>query len=150
MRVAIGADHAGYALKEVIREHFTDLEFIDVGTHSEDSCDYPEYAIAVGRKVAAGEADTGVLVCGTGVGMSIAANRVPGIRAAACSESYTARLTRDHNDANVLCIGSRVVGEGVAIDIVSAWLETSFSGGERHVRRLDKIRALDEQGGAAR
>jgi len=145
MKVAIGADHAGFDLKEAIRAHFTDIEFIDVGTHSEDSCDYPDYAIAVARKVASGEAATGVLVCGTGVGMSMTANRVPGIRAAACSESYTARLTRDHNDANVLCIGSRVVGEGVAIDIVEAWLGTSFSGGERHVRRLEKMHALEAQ-----
>lgn len=145
MKVAIGADHAGFALKEAIRAHFTEVEFIDVGTHSEASCDYPDYAVAVARKVASGEAETGVLVCGTGVGMSMTANRVPGIRAAACSESYTARLTRDHNDANVLCIGSRVVGEGVAIDIVEAWLGTTFSGGERHVRRLQKMHALDEQ-----
>ena len=150
MTVAIGADHAGFALKEVIRKHFTTVEFIDVGTDSEASVDYPDYAAKVARKVASGEAETGVLVCGTGVGMSMAANRIPGVRAAACSESYTARLTRDHNDANVLCIGSRVVGEGVAIDIVAAWLETGFSGGERHVRRLNKIKALDEQDGACR
>ncbi len=147
MTVAIGADHAGFALKEAIRAHFTAVEFIDVGTYSEASCDYPDYAVAVARKVISGEAETGVLVCGTGVGMSMTANRVPGIRAAACSESYTARLTRDHNDANVLCIGSRVVGEGVAIDIVQAWLETGFGGGERHVRRLEKMRALETQGG---
>lgn len=147
MRVAIGADHAGYELKQVIIESFPELEFIDVGTHDSASCDYPDYAAAVARRVAAGEADTGVLICGTGAGMAMAANKVPGIRAACCSETYTARLTRDHNDANVLCLGARVVGEGVATDIVQAWLETAYSRGERHQRRLDKICGLERECG---
>lgn len=143
MKVAIGADHAGFALKELLRAHFTVLEFVDVGTYTDASCDYPDVAVAVAEQVISGAVETGILICGTGVGMSLAANRVPGIRAAACSESYTARLTRLHNDANVLCIGSRVVGLGVAIDMVETWIAASFSGGERHQRRLDKIQALE-------
>ena len=143
MKVAIGADHAGFALKQVVMASFPDVTFVDVGTSSLESCDYPDFAVAVARQVAAGEVDTGILICGTGVGMSIAANRVPGVRAAGCSETYTARLTRDHNNANVLCLGSRVVGEGVACDLVDVWLHTPFSGGERHQRRLDKVHALD-------
>ena len=146
MRIAIGADHAGYALKETIRHAFDQVEFLDVGTHDQQSCDYPDFALAVARLVASGQVDSGLLVCGTGAGMAIAANKVDGVRAACCSETYTARLTRGHNNANVLCLGSRVVGEGVAIDIVEAWLATPFSGDERHQRRLDKVTAAEQQG----
>ncbi|MCC7494510.1 MAG: ribose 5-phosphate isomerase B [Fimbriimonadaceae bacterium] len=149
MRIAIGADHAGYVLKDALQAAFPEVEWTDCGTDGLASCDYPDFAFAVARAVALGEVDAGLLVCGTGVGMSLAANRVPGIRAACCSEPYTARLARDHNDANVLCLGSRVIGEGVAEDIVRVWLETPYSGGERHQRRLDKIAAA-EAGGAGR
>lgn len=146
MKVAIGADHAGFELKQTILESFPDIDFVDVGTSSLASCDYPDFAVAVAELVSSGEAATGILICGTGVGMAMAANKVPGIRAACCSETYTARLTRDHNDANVLCIGSRVVGDGVACDLVQVWLATAFSGGERHRRRLDKLTAIESQG----
>ncbi|NUP99042.1 MAG: ribose 5-phosphate isomerase B [Armatimonadetes bacterium] len=146
MKVAIGADHAGFELKQTILESFPDIDFVDVGTSSLASCDYPDFAVAVAELVSSGEAATGILICGTGVGMAMAANKVPGIRAACCSETYTARLTRDHNDANVLCIGSRVVGDGVACDLVQVWLATAFGGGERHRRRLDKLTAIESQG----
>jgi len=109
MKIAIGSDHAGFSLKEQLRLTFADHDFVDFGTYSEASCDYPDVALKVAHAIRDGEADLGVLVCGTGVGMAIAANKVQGIRAAACSETYTAKLTRDHNNANVLCIGSRVV-----------------------------------------
>lgn len=146
MTVAIGADHAGFQLKEAIKAGFPEVEFRDVGTFSEASCDYPDLALAVARLVVAGEVETGILVCGTGVGMSMTANKVPGARAACCSEAYTARLTRDHNDANILCLGSRVVGEGVALDIVATWFQTPFGGGERHLRRLAKMAAVETAG----
>ena len=145
MKIAIGSDHAGFSLKEQLRLTFADHDFVDFGTYSEASCDYPDVALKVAHAIRDGEADLGVLVCGTGVGMAIAANKVQGIRAAACSETYTAKLTRDHNNANVLCIGSRVVGPGVAEEILRAWLDTPFSGDERHARRLRKITAIEEQ-----
>jgi len=145
MKIAIGSDHAGFSLKELLRLTFADQEFVDFGTYSEASCDYPDVALKVAHAVRDCEADLGVLVCGTGVGMAIAANKVQGIRAAACSETYTAKLTRDHNDANVLCIGSRVVGPGVAEEILRAFLDTPFCGDERHARRLRKISAIEEQ-----
>ncbi|MCS6963295.1 ribose 5-phosphate isomerase B [Thermoflexus sp.] len=144
MRIAIGADHAGYTLKETLvaymREH--GIEVIDFGTHGPDSVDYPDYARVVAEAVAGGGADFGVLICGTGIGMSIAANKVPGIRAAAVSDVYSARMSRAHNDANILCLGGRVVGPGLAIEILETWLRTSFEGG-RHARRLEKIRQLE-------
>ncbi len=144
MRIAIGADHAGYALKETLVAYMRErgLEVLDFGTHSSDSVDYPDYARAVAEAVARGDADFGVLICGTGVGMSIAANKVPGIRAAAVSDVYSARMSRAHNDANILCMGGRVVGPGLAIEILETWLRTPFEGG-RHARRLEKIRQLE-------
>ncbi|MBI2301287.1 MAG: ribose 5-phosphate isomerase B [Armatimonadetes bacterium] len=149
MRVAIGADHAGFRLKEAIREQAAGVELVDFGTHSEDSCDYPDVAGAVATAVAQGEVDRGILVCGTGVGMSMAANKVAGVRAAACSDTYSARLTRAHNDANVLCLGARVVGPGLALDIVQLFLDTAFDGGERHERRIEKIHALEPRAARA-
>lgn len=144
MRIAIGADHAGYALKETLVAYMRErgLEVLDFGTHSSDSVDYPDYARAVAEAVARGNADFGVLICGTGIGMSIAANKVPGIRAAAVSDVYSARMSRAHNDANILCMGGRVVGPGLAIEILETWLRTPFEGG-RHARRLEKIRQLE-------
>lgn len=149
MKVAIGADHAGFALKSQVMRHFGGVEWLDQGTFSEESCDYPDVADKVAAMVAAGEADTGILICGTGAGMAIAANKVPGIRAVACSDTYTARLTRLHNDANVLCIGARVVGFGMAAELVGVWLNTPFDGGERHLRRLAKVAAIEARGRAA-
>ncbi len=144
MRVALAADHGGYQLKEAIKGWLSELgiEAEDFGTHAPDSVDYPDYARVVAEKVAAGEFDRGILVCGTGIGMSIAANKVPGIRAALCHDVFSARATREHNDSNVLALGERVIGQGLARAIVEAWLGTEFAGG-RHAGRVEKIRAIE-------
>jgi ribose 5-phosphate isomerase B len=144
--IALGCDHAGVQLKGAIAELLTGrgVEVKDYGTYDEASCDYPDYAQKVGEAVVRGEAERGILVCGTGVGISIAANKVEGVRAALCSDTFTARMSREHNDANVLCLGARVVGTGLALDVVAAWLDASFEGG-RHQRRIDKITALDRR-----
>ena len=135
--IVIGADHAGYLLKETVCAYLTEKGFnvINVGTDSSESCDYPVFAGKVCKTLQSGEADLGILVCGTGVGMSMAANKYKGIRAACCSDTFSARLTRVHNDANVLCFGERVVGEGLALDIVDAYLGAEFEGG-KHKRRI--------------
>jgi ribose 5-phosphate isomerase B len=140
VRVAVGADHAGFELKGALVTELAKLgfEIQDLGTDSLESCDYPDYAHAVSEAVEEGRADLGILVCGTGVGMSISANRHPGVRAVVCSEPFSARMSRRHNDANVLCLGARVVGLGTALDIVDAFLRTPFEGG-RHTRRVSKI-----------
>ncbi|MDF2626289.1 MAG: ribose 5-phosphate isomerase [Symbiobacteriaceae bacterium] len=144
MKIAIGSDHGGLDLKEavisVLRE--LNLEFEDMGTHERSSCDYPDYAEKVAVAVASGAFEQGILICGTGIGMSIAANKVPGIRAALCNEIFSARMARNHNDANILCIGARVVGPGVAQEIVKAYFTSGFEGG-RHAGRVAKINALD-------
>lgn len=142
MRIAIASDHGGYNLKGELfvrlrERNGTTVD--DLGTHGDASVDYPDFAHAVAEGVAAGKYDRGILVCGTGVGMAIAANRHAGIRAVNCSDTYTARLSRDHNDSNVLCIGERVLGIGLAWEIVEAWLEQPASTNERHVRRREKI-----------
>ncbi len=140
MRVAIGADHGGYDLKEVIKKHISILghEVDDVGCFSLESVDYPAYGKTVCEQVRNGICDAGILICGTGIGMSMVANRYKGIRAALCHDEYTARLSREHNDANVLCFGARVIGNGVAEGMVQVWLETQFAGG-RHQRRIDQF-----------
>jgi ribose 5-phosphate isomerase B len=140
MRLAIGSDHAGLALKQKLLEHLANAghQLHDVGTHSTDSTDYPNYAKAVAMQVADGEADLGVLVCGTGQGMAMTANQVAGIRAAVCADTFSAHATREHNDANVLCIGDRVVGAGLAVEILDAFLGAQFEGG-RHARRVALI-----------
>ena len=140
LKVVIGSDHGGFRYKESIIDYLKvrGIEFVDVGTHTPESCDYPEIAREVAKRVAKGEFDRGILVCGTGIGMSIAANKVHGIRAALCSDTYSARVSRAHNNANVLCIGERVIGEHLALDIVDIWLKTGFEGG-RHKRRVDMI-----------
>lgn len=145
MRVALGADHGGYLLKEAIKEWLGEMgiAYEDFGTNSLDTVDYPDYAKIVAGKVASGEFDRGILVCGTGIGMCIAANKVPGVRAALVHDVFSARATREHNDANVLTLGERVVGQGLAKAIVEAWLETKFAGG-RHGRRVEKIRFIEE------
>ncbi len=141
--IAIGSDHGGYALKQEIMKHLQQrgLAFTDLGCYSEESCDYPEFARKVAEKVAGGEAEKGILICGTGIGMSITANKVPGIRAAAVSDCFTAEATRQHNDANILCLGARTVGPGLALKITDIFLDTPFSHEERHARRIAQIEA---------
>ncbi len=138
--IAIGSDHGGFELKEIIKKHLEkrNIEYKDFGTFSEASVDYPAYGIAVGEAVAGGECEKGILVCGTGIGISMAANKVKGVRAACCSDTFSARFTRMHNDANVICMGGRVVGPGLALDIVDLFLDTEFEGG-RHQKRIDLI-----------
>jgi ribose 5-phosphate isomerase B len=146
MRIAMGSDHAGYALKALLKPIVEGWghEVTDLGAYEgETGTDYPDYGCAVGRAVARGEYDCGILVCGTGLGVSISANKVPGIRAALCHETYTARMARSHNDANVLCMGERVLGAGVAADVVRVFLGTPFSGVDRHQRRVEKIYAIE-------
>lgn len=144
MRIVAGSDHAGLSLKRQLVEHLRKQghEVEDLGTHEAASCDYPDFAEKVARAVAAGDARFGLLCCGTGQGMAMAANRVPGVRAAVCADSFSARATRNHNDANVLCLGERVIGAGVAADIVDAFFAADFEGG-RHSGRVAKITALE-------
>ena len=143
--IVLGCDHGGFELKNVIIEHLKaeGVEYIDVGCYTPESIDYPEVAEALCAKITSGEAKLGILVCGTGIGMCMTANKCKGIRAAVCSESYSARLTRLHNDANVLCLGARVVGPGLAAEILDAFLETEFEGGGRHQRRVDMMMELE-------
>ena len=143
--IAIACDHAGYRLKQWIMKNLDEqsISYKDFGTYSEDSCEYPVYAEAVGKAVAAGEYDKGILICGTGIGMCIAANKIKGIRAALCGDCYSAELTRRHNDANILALGERVVGTGLAMKIVDTFLSTPFEGG-KHARRVEMIRGLEE------
>ncbi len=145
MKIAMGADHGGFSLKETIKQHLEEQghEVLDLGTYDTASCHYPVYAEKVARAVAAGQAERGILVCGTGIGMSIAANKIPGIRAAAVSDCFTAQATREHNDANILCLGERTVGPGLAMRIVDTYLAAQFQGG-RHQTRLDMIAALEK------
>ena len=139
--IAIGSDHGGYALKQALMAHLEKrgLAFKDYGTYSEASCDYPVYAKAVANAVASGECERGILICGTGIGVSMTANKIRGIRAALCGDCFSAEATRLHNDANVLCMGARVVGEGLALKITDTFLDTPFSGDERHIRRISQI-----------
>jgi ribose 5-phosphate isomerase B len=150
MRIAIGADHAGFALKQHLVGTLKRLghDVDDRGTHTEEPVDYPEICANVGRLVASRAADRGIVIGGSGQGEQMAANKVPGIRAALCNELYTARMSRQHNDANVLAIGGRIVAPGLADEIVTLWLDTSFEGG-RHQRRVDQISALEKHRGAA-
>lgn len=141
MKIALGADHGGYELKEKIKKHLSqrqDIEIVDMGTHSTESVDYPKYGHAVAKSVVEKEVDFGILVCGTGIGISIAANKIKGIRAALCFNTTMAKLTRQHNDANILALGARMVGDVLAFDIVDEFLSASFEGG-RHAKRVDAI-----------
>lgn len=142
--IVIGCDHAGLSLKQKIVAHLKEheIEVTDVGTHTAESCNYVDFAHAVCEAVTGGQADLGILVCGTGIGMSMAANKHAGIRAAACENTFSARMTRLHNDANVLCLGERVVGYGLACDMVDLFVGTEFLGG-RHQARVDALNALD-------
>lgn len=140
MNIAIGSDHGGFELKQFLVEILSDggHNIVDLGCDSDESVDYPDFADEVCTRVIAGKVERGILVCGTGIGMSLAANRHRGIRAALCHDEYTARLSREHNDANILCLGDRVLGKGVAQAVAEVWLDTEFSGG-RHQRRIDKF-----------
>ncbi len=140
MKIAVGSDHGGFEFKQLIIDflHGLELEVDDVGCYSMESVDYPDFADQVCVKVQNKECDRGILVCGTGIGMSISANRHRDIRAALCHEAFTARMSREHNNANILCLGGRVIGPEIALDIVRTWVETEFAGG-RHQRRLDKL-----------
>ncbi len=142
--IAIASDHGGYALKEILKEHLTaaGVPFDDLGCNGE-RVDYPDYAEALCRAVAAGKYERGILVCGTGIGVSIAANKIHGIRAALCGDCFSAEMARQHNDANVLCLGGRVLGSELAKKIVDTYLTTGFSEGESHIRRIAKIAALE-------
>jgi len=145
MKIAFGCDHGGYDLKKDVIDFLKsrDIEVLDFGTHSTASVDYPNYGRAVGEAVQSKEADLGIIICGTGIGISLAANKVDGIQAAVVSDTFSARMARMHNNANVLAFGSRVVGKGLAIDLVKAWLDSSFEGG-RHKRRVDKIMSIED------
>ncbi len=139
--IALGSDHGGFELKQEIMAHLEKrgLEYKDFGTYTKDSCDYPVYGRAVAKAVASGECERGILICGTGIGISITANKIPGIRAAVCTDCFCAEATRLHNDANILALGGRVVGPGLALKIVDTFLDTPFSGDERHKRRISMI-----------
>lgn len=146
MKIAIGCDHGALALKNTVVEHLTKkgYEVKDFGTYTADSCDYPDFAAAAAKAVAAGECDKGIVLCTTGIGVSIAANKVDGIRCALLSDVMSARMTREHNDTNVMAIGAGVVGQMLALEIIDTWLGTEFSGEARHQRRIDKVMALEK------
>lgn len=146
-KIAIASDHAGRELKDDIKEFLASegVEVIDMGVNNNASVDYPDYGIPVAEKVSKGEIARGILVCGTGIGMSILANKFRGVRAALVSDVFTARMAREHNDANILVIGGRIVGKGLARELVRAWMEATFEGG-RHQKRLDKISAIEGKG----
>ncbi len=146
MKIALGADHGGYELKEAVKQHLEQrgIEYIDFGTNSTASVDYPVVAVPPCQAVQRGECTYALLFCGTGVGISMAANRMKGIRACCCTDSFSATYTRLHNDANALCLGGRVVGPGLACQLVDAFIDTAFEGGERHQRRVDLLTALEK------
>lgn len=146
MKISIGCDHGALELKRALIDHLEKkgYEVADFGTYTEASCDYPDFAAAAARAVASGECEKGIVLCTTGIGVSIAANKVPGIRCALLSDLMSARLTRLHNDTNMMALGAGVVGKMLALEIVDTWLETPFSGEERHQRRIDKVMALEK------
>ena len=146
MKIAIACDHGALDMKNAIWEHLTKkgYEVVNFGTDTLDSCDYPDYAAPAARAVASGECDKGIVLCTTGIGVSITANKVKGIRCALLSDVMSARMTREHNDTNVLAMGAGVVGEKLAVEIVDTWLGTAFSGDARHQRRIDKVMALEK------
>lgn len=146
MKIALGSDHGGLKLKREIIKHLEKqgVEIKDFGTYSEASCDYPDFAEKVAEEVVRKNYDFGILVCGTGIGISIAANKIPGVRAALCSDTFSAHATREHNDANILALGERIVGPGLALDIVDAFLNAKFEG-DRHQKRIDKISEIEKK-----
>src|SRR5262249_28861549 len=149
MRIAVGADHAGFALKQLLAGELRGLghDVLDLGTDSEKPVDYPDFAEAVGKAVREGRSDRGIVICGSGVGASVAATKLPGIRAAVCHDTYSAAQGVEHDDMNVLVLGSRVIGPALAHELVRAFLGATFSGAERHVRRLAKVRELERRYG---
>lgn len=146
MRIAVGADHGGYLLKSEIVKHLNNrgFEVIDFGVFTKDSVDYPDIAVKAANAVAEGKAKLGILVCGTGIGMSITANKIKGIRCALVSDTFSAKATREHNNANMMALGERVIGTGLALELVDAFLDTEFSNEERHLRRISKISELEK------
>ena len=146
MKIALGCDHGGLNLKNEIAKYLieTGMEIKDFGTYTTDSCDYPDIALPVAEAVVSKEFDFGILICGTGIGISIAANKVPGVRAALCSDTFSAHATREHNNANILAMGERVVGKGLALDIVKTFIESKFEG-DRHMLRIDKITNIEKK-----
>ena len=144
---AIGSDHGGFELKQAVMKHLEErgIEYRDYGTDTPESCDYPDYGAAVGRAVASGECERGIVICGTGIGISMAANKIDGVRCALCGDCFSAEMARAHNDANVLALGARTLGEGLALKIVDTFLDGEFQGG-RHARRVAKIMALEDRG----
>jgi len=144
LKIGIGSDHGGFELKEYIKEYLDKEEifYIDYGTNSLESVDYPDYGEKVARAVVAKEVDRAIVICGTGIGISIACNKVKGIRCALCGDTYSAKMSREHNDANILALGGRVIGRDLAIEIVSAWLKSEFAGG-RHGKRINKISEIE-------
>jgi ribose 5-phosphate isomerase B len=146
MKIAIASDHGGFELKEVLKTFLTTLsvEVVDLGTPNEESVDYPDFGVPVSERVSTGEVERGILVCGTGIGMSVVANKFPRVRAALVHDLFSARFSREHNDANILVLGGRIVGKDLAKEIVRVWLNTPFAGG-RHQKRLDKIAALEKR-----
>ena len=149
MRIAVGADHAGFELKRILAAHLRGLghEVIDKGTDSDEPVDYPDFAEAVAKSLLAGEAERGLLICGSGVGASVAANKLPGIRAGLCHDTYSARQGVEHDDMNILVLGARIIGVELARELVDSFLAAKFNGAERHRRRVDKIRALEQRYG---
>ncbi len=148
IRLTIGGDHAGFPLKLLVVQHFAPLvtNLIDCGTDSDASSDYPDFAIAVARQIVNGKADRGLLICGSGVGVSVAANKIPGIRAGICHDTYSAHQGVEHDDMNVLCIGGRIIGPSLAFEIVEAFLKAKYEPQERHARRLDKVLEIEKKG----
>ena len=146
MKISIGCDHGALALKNKVAEHLEKQghQVVDVGTYTLDSCDYPDFAAAAARKVASGECDRGIVLCTTGIGVSVAANKIDGIRCALLSDVWSAKMTRLHNDTNMMALGAGVVGENLALEIVDTWVGTEFSGEARHQRRIDKVMALEK------
>ena len=144
--IALASDHGGFDLKEEVKKHLEErgLEFKDFGTYDKNSCDYPDFGVQAAKAVGAGECEKGIVICTTGIGISIVANKVKGVRCALCSETTTARLTREHNDANVLAMGGGMVGSLLACEIVDTFLDTEFSGLEKHSRRIDKIAEIEK------
>lgn len=145
MKIAVANDHGGYNYKKIVLDYLKEkkYDFIDFGAHSPDSCDYPDFALKAANAVKSGECDFGILVCGTGIGMSIAANKIKGIRAALCGDVFSAKMTRAHNNANIITIGERVIGAGLMLEILDAFFETKFEGGGRHENRIKKVMDIE-------
>jgi ribose 5-phosphate isomerase B len=148
IRIALGGDHAGFPLKDAVAKRFAPLvsSLIDCGTDSEASCDYPDFAISVAKELVKGNVDRGIVVCGSGVGVSVAANKIPGIRAAICHDTYSAHQGVEHDDMNVLCIGGRIIGSELAFEIIEAFLQATYEPADRHARRLAKVLEIEKSG----